>query len=712
MKQKLTVIPLVLLFVLAGCAAPAVDSLPEEVLTGNPLLDPSDLPFGVLPLDQIEAAHFLPAFEESIRQRNAEIEAIINNPAAPTFENTIVELEYSIVQLQAVASVFYNFLSQVTDDELDEAAEIIEPMISEHLDDIILNSELFTRIEAVYMLKDELDLNEEDIMLLEETYRYFAENGAALPEEDKERFKEINMQLSSLTLQFAQNIMAEVDDFRLVVEDAGDLSGLPPAVIAAAAETASAEGYDNAWAFTLQGPSINPLLVYADNRNLREQAATAYIMRGRNDNEYNNEDILKEIIALRLESAQLLGHSDYASYSTQGTMAGDRHTVESFLDELWEATLPVAVAEAEVLQQQIYSDGHNFELAFWDWCYYAEKVRTENYELDSGEISSYLELSNVLEGLFMVIENLWGLRIEQVEGLPLHHGEVTTWEVTEADGSHVGIIYMDLFPRPGKQGGASMSYFREQYITPDGVFIHPIITVNCNFTRPLEGEPTLLNYEEMVTLYHEFGHALHGILSRVTYPSFSGTSVPRDFVELPAQLMENWARSPVVLKMFARHYESGEVIPDELIEKIEAAAHFNQGFLTMELMASALLDFGYHTLTDASGLDVDRFEQNIEELYQMPESIYFRHGSTHFMHIFSWGYAAGYYSYLWSGVLDADVFEAFVETGDLFDQAMAQKFRQEILEIGGSRDAMEMFVAFRGREPNIEPLLKYRGLLQ
>jgi len=462
LKLKQIIILLVLSILLTGCAEPAVDSLPEETLTGNPLLDPSDQPFGVMPLDQIEAAHFLPAFEETIRQRNAEIDAIINNPAAPTFENTIAALDYSMVQLQSVASVFYNFLAQTTDDELDEAAEIIEPMISEHLDDITLNSDLFARIEAVYMLKDELGLNEEEMMLLEETYRGFAENGAALPEEDKERFKEINMQLSSLTLQFAQNIMAEVDDFRLIVEDAGDLSGLPPAAVAAAAETASAEGLENAWVFTLQAPSITPLLTYADNRDLREQAATAYIMRGRNDYEYNNEDILKEIIALRLESARLLGHDDYASYSTIGTMAGDRHTIETFLGELWEATLPVAFAEAEVLQQKIYSDGHNYDLAFWDWRYYAEKVRAENYALDSGEISSYLELSNVLEGLFMVIENLWGLRIEQIEGLPLHHSEVTTWEVTEADGSHVGIIYMDLFPRPGKQGGASMSYFREQ----------------------------------------------------------------------------------------------------------------------------------------------------------------------------------------------------------------------------------------------------------
>ncbi len=710
MKQKLIVIMLALLFLLAGCAAPAVDTLPVETITDNPLLDPSDLPFGILPLDKIETEHFLSAFEESIRQRNSEIKAIINNPEPPTFENTIEALDYSFIQLQSVASVFYNFLAQITNDELDEAAEIIEPMISEHLDDITLNSELFSRIEAVYMLKDELELNEEEMMLLKETYRSFAENGAALSEEDKERFKEINMQLSSLTLQFSQNIMGEVEDFRLIIDNAEDLSGLPASVIASAAETASSEGYEGAWAFTLQGPSIMPFLTYADNRGLREQAATAYIMRGRNNNEYNNEDILKEIITLRLESAKLLGHEDYASYSTQGTMAGDRHTVEAFLDELWEATLPVALAEAEVLQQKIYSDGHNFELAFWDWRYYAEKVREESYALNSGEISSYLELNNVLEGLFMVVENLWDLRIEQIEGLPLHHPEATTWEVTEADGSHVGIIYMDLFPRPGKQGGASMNYFREQYITPDGTFVHPIITVNCNFTRPPEGEPTLLSYDEMVILYHEFGHALHGLLSRVTYQSFSGTSVPRDFVELPSQLMENWARSPEVLKMFARHYESGKVIPNDLIDKIKAAAHFNQGFLTLELMASALLDFGYHTLTDTADLDVGTFEHNIKELYNMPEPIYFRHGSTHFVHIISWGYAAGYYSYLWSGVLDADVFEAFVETGDLFDQTSAQNFRQEILEKGGSRDAMEMFVAFRGREPEIEPLLKQRGL--
>jgi peptidyl-dipeptidase Dcp len=710
MRQYTFIAILLCSLLLSSCVAPQTEAPSVETFTGNPLLDPTELPFDLLPLDQVESHHFLPAMGVAIEQHNAEIQAIIDNPAAPNFENTIAAYDYSGNLLETVAGVFYNLLSTVTDDELDAVADIIEPLVAEHLDSLTLNKALFSKVEAVYRLKDELDLNEKEYRLLEEIYRDFAENGAALPDQGRERLVEINMALASLTLQFSQNVMADVEEYQLVVEDAEELSGLSEGVISAAAEAAAAAGYQQAWLFTLQGPSIMPLLTYADNRDLRRQAATAYIMRGRNDNENNNEAILAEIVALRLEKAKLLGHETYADYATQGKMAGNIGTVEEFLNQLWAATLPVAQAEADLLQQKIYSDGHDFELAFWDWRYYAEKVRQENYDLDSVEISNYLELENVLDGLFMVIENLWGLQFEEVKGLPLYHPEVTTWAVSEADGSHIGLIYMDLHPRPGKQGGAWMSFFRLQQITPDGDFIHPVIIVNCNFPRPTVEEPALLSYNDMNTLYHEFGHALHGLFSNVTYKSFSGTSVPRDFVELPSQIMENWARSPEVVKLFARHYESGEVIPDELITKLEDSAHFNQGFTTLELLASALLDFGYHTLSEVSDLDPLAFEAEVAAQYGLPASIYYRHGSTHFMHAFSWDYAAGYYSYLWSGVLDADAFEAFVEAGDLFDQDTAQRFRNEILEKGGSNDAMDMFVAFRGREPIIEPLLKQRGL--
>jgi peptidyl-dipeptidase Dcp len=710
MKKGFLLLLSILVVLAAGCSGSVVEDLPDQAVEENPLLGEFDTPFGVPPFDKIKTEHFLPAITEGIRMHEEAIETIVANPAEPTFENTIAALDYSSLPLDQVQYVFYNYLSFNYSDELEAASNVIDPLLTDHSNNVILNEKLFARIAAVYALKDELGLTEEEAMLLEVTYRDFAENGAALAGEDRDQFREINEALSELTLQFGQNIFADVNSFELYLEDEQDLSGLPEAAIEAAREAAAEEGREDAWLFTLQAPSIMALLTYADNRDLRQAANEAYIMRGRNDNENNNEDIVNQVIRLRLELARLLGHENFASYALTNNMTGNPQTVEIFLLELLNATLPAANEEAARLQELIDSEGAGFELAYWDWRYYAEKVRREQYAIDETELRQYFELGHVLDGLFTVIENLWGLRFVEQKDLPLYHPETLTFAVLNADGSHLGILYLDLFPRPEKQGGASMNYFRPQYEDPDGKMINPVLVVACNFTPPSGDKPALLSYDEIATLYHEFGHALHALLSNVRYPGLSGTSVPRDFVELPSQLMENWARHPEVLKMFARHYESGAVIPDELIEKLQAAAAFNKGFATLELLASALLDYHYHTITEYAPFEIGEYETALIEKYKIPEAIYFRHGSTHFQHIMSWGYSASYYSYLWAGVLDADAFEAFLESGDIFDKQTAEKFRTEILERGGTREAMDMYLAFRGKEPDTEALLRQRGL--
>ena len=676
----------------------------------NPFFSAYNTPNGVPPFELIKNEHFLPAFEEGMRQQNVEVDEIISNSEAPNFENTIGALDYSGDLLKRVASVFYNYNSSNTSDEIQSIAQEVAPKLSAHSDNISLNADLFKRIEAVYVKRDTLNLSEEQAMLLKETYEGFVRNGAALAADKQERFREINSELSVLTLQFGQNVLADVNQFKLFVDNESDLAGLPQSVIDAAATAAAAEGQEGKWLFTLQNPSVMPFLSYAGNRELRELMGRAYINRGNNDNEFNNGKIINRIVELRLERSQLLGHSNYAEFALQNRMAANVENVDSFLKQIWDAALPIAGQEAEQLQAMIDSEGNDFELAFWDWRYYAEKVRMEKYALDESELRQYFEVNAVREGIFMVVNKLYGLNFVQRDDVPLYHQDATAWEVQEADSSFIGILFLDMHPRASKRSGAWMSSYLDQQIDRSGAFIHPVITVVCNFTEPVGDLPALLSFDEMTTFFHEFGHAIHGLLSKTTYPGLSGTSVPRDFVELPSQVMENWAKHPEVLKMFARHYQTGEVIPDELIEKVQRASEFNQGFETVEFMASALLDMEYHTLSSYEPFEINDFERKVMDKFSMPEEIYFRHGSPHFQHIFSGGYSAGYYSYIWAGVLDADAFEAFVETGNLFDKTMATKFRKEILEKGGTRDAMEMYKAFRGSEPGIEPLLKQRGL--
>ncbi len=696
---------MILLAMLVSCA--------QSEKKDNPFFSDYNTPFGVPPFDLVENEHFIPAFEEGIKQHEAEVEAIVSNPNTPDFENTIAALDYSGDLLSRVGSVFYNYNSSNTSDEIQAIAQEIAPIMSSHRDNINLNADLFKRIQAVNAKKDELNLNEEQKMLLKETYEGFVRNGAALPAEKQERFREINQELSVLTLTFGQNVLADVNNFKLWINDEADLAGLPQSVVDAAAEAAeAADEQEGKWLFTLQNPSVMPFLTYADNRDMREKMNRAYIMRGRNKNDNNNQENINRLTELRLERAKLLGFNNFAEFALQNRMAGNVETVETFLKQLWDAALPIASDEAKELQKMIDSEGKKFDLAFWDWRYYAEKVRKEKYDLDEAEISQYFEINNVRDGIFMVVNKLWGLQFNHRPEVPVYNPNATAWEVSEADGSHIGILYMDMHPRASKRGGAWMSSYRKQQIDENGEYVHPVITIVCNFTAPSGNQPALLTFDEMTTFFHEFGHAIHGLLSDVKYPGLSGTSVPRDFVELPSQVLENWAKHPDVLKMFAKHYETGETIPDELIERIQASANFNQGFSTVEFLASALLDMDYHTKNEYVPFEVQEFEQKVQNRYSMMDEIYFRHGSTHFQHIFSGGYSAGYYSYIWAGVLDADAFEAFVETGDLFHQETARKFRDELLSRGGTREAMEMYKAFRGKEPGIEPLLKQRGLVR
>lgn len=700
---------LTLMIMIAACTPVKKDT--------NPFLADYGTPFNVPPFNLITEEHYMPAFDEGMRLQNQEIEAILANNEAPNFENTILALEYTGQLLRNVSMVFYNANSANTNDQIQAIARDLAPKMSQHSDNIRLNPDLFNRIKTVYEQKDALNLNTEQAKLLEETYKRFIRSGAALSSEKQDRLREINQELSMLTLQFGQNVLGDVNQFRMIVENEAELSGLPQSAIDGAAERAKNEGHEGKWVFTLHNPSVMPVLYNADNRDLRKKMQQAYINRGNNSNEFDNNEIIGKIVNLRLERANLLGYDTHAHFTLEETMVKNTETAVNFITQVWNAALPISKEEAKEMQDMIKAEGNDFKLAQWDWRYYAEKIRKEKYDLDEQEVRQYFELNTVRNGIFDVVNKLWGLKFIERNDIPKYHNDAQVFEVQEAGGSHVGILYMDFHPRDSKRSGAWMSSYRTQYVEKDGEFVAPVITIVCNFSPPTSSQPSLLTYDEMTTFFHEFGHALHGLLSKVTYPSLAGTSVPRDFVELPSQIMENWAKEPSVMINFAKHFETGEPMPQQLIDRIQASSHFNQGFSTVEFLASAFLDFEYHTITQPYPEDklaevaTITDQKTIKNTGLIPE-IHFRHGSTHFQHIFSGGYSSGYYSYIWSGLLDADAFEAFRETGDLFDQATATAFRKNILERGGTGDAMEMYIKFRGKEPQIEPLLKQRGLIR
>lgn len=674
----------------------------------NPLLTKYNTPFNVPPFENINSGHFIPAFKYAMQVHNEEIDAIVQNSEAPDFGNTIEALDHSGYRLTGIHSIFSNLNSSHTNEELQDIAREMTPELSAHSSNIMLNMDLFARVKIVHEQIDQLNLNPEQEKLLEKTYKSFVRGGALLEGEKQDRLREINEKLSVLTLHFGDNIRDETNSFELVIDNREDLSGLPSDLVSTAAEVAKEKGYDGKWVFTHHNPSIMPFLTYADNRELRERMKTTYINRCNNNNEYDNKDIIRQIVNLRVEKTNLLGYNSHADFVLEENMAKNPGRVNGFLHQLWEAALPVSKKEAYELQSMIFREGHNFRLMPWDWRYYAEKLRKEKYDLDEAETRPYFSMENVVKGTFMVVNKLWGLQFVSLDDVPKYHEDVEVYQVLDKDDSYMGILYIDNYNRPSKRGGAWMSSFRKQSVR-DGEFIHPVITINCNFSRPAADAPSLLTFDEYTTFFHEFGHALHGLMSDCTYHTLSGTSVPRDFVELPSQVMENWARHPEVMKMFARHYETGEVIPDELIDKITEAGHFNQGFATVEYLATALLDMDYHTLKEKKDISPVEFEtESMNEVGLIPEIVP-RWRSTYLSHIFSGGYSAGYYSYIWSGVLDADAFEAFLET-DLFDRETAESFRVNILERGGTRDPMDLYVNFRGREPEIGPLLRQRGL--
>ena len=674
----------------------------------NPFLTEYGTPFEVPPFDKIKNEHFLPALKEGIKEQNEEIDAIVNNPEPATFENTIVAKETSGALLTRVDNVLENYLSANTNDTLQEIAKEVSPLLSQHYDNIQMNAKLFDRVKAVYAMKDTLNLDDEQQMLLEKTYKDFVRGGANLDENQKNQLKKINKELALLMLKFGNNLLAETNDFKLVIDNQADLSGLPQFVIDMGAEDAKAVGMEGKWVYTLDKPSLIPFLQYSDKRDLREKIFKGYINRGDNNNENDNKVIASEIASLRVKKANLLGYKTYADYVLDENMAKNPENVYQLLNKIWDASLPVAKKEVTDLQNMIDEDGGNFKLAAWDWWYYAEKLRKQKYDLDDEALKPYFELENVRKGMFDVAHKLYGLTFNERMDIPKPHEDARTFEVMDTNGTHLAILIMDFFPRPSKEGGAWMSNYRNEYKL-DGKKITPIVTMVMNFSKPTKDAPSLLTFEEVSTMFHEFGHSLHGMLSDCTYEMLSGTSVDRDFVELPSQIMENWAAEPEVLKSFAFHYQTGEPIPDVLLEKMEESKYFNQGFATVELTSAAFLDIDWHTITDTTLQNAIDFEDaSLNKIGLIPE-IVVRYRTPYFAHIFSGGYSAGYYSYEWAQVLDADAFQAFKETS-LFDPKTAAAFRKNILEKGGTEDPMKLYVQFRGKEPSPEAMLKRKGL--
>lgn len=673
--------------------------------TDNPFLSEFETPYGTPDFDRIKVEHYEPAFLKGIKQQNEEIKAIVENPDEPSFENTIVALDNSGEILARVSGVFFALTEADTNDEMMALEAKIAPMLSEHSDNIFLNQELYKRVAAVHAQEEagKIQLTTEQHYLLDKYYKEFIRSGAGLDAQKQERLREINKQLSTLTIEFGNHVLADNNEYLLVVDKKEDLAGLPDAVIAGAAQEAKAHGKDGKWVFTLQESSRTPLLQYAQNRELRKNIYQAYTSLGNRGNANDNKEVLKQVLALRLEKAQLMGFHNFAEYQLADNMAKNPKNALDLLYGLWEYSIKNAKAEAAELQKIMDREGKGEKLEAWDWWYYAEKLRQEKYDLNEDAIKPYFSQEDVHNGLCTVVNKLYGITLTPCDSISVYNKDVKTYIVKDADGSLLGVFYSDYMPRASKRSGAWMSNFREQQ---EGV--RPLIYNVASFTKPAGDLPSLLTIDEARTMYHEFGHALHGLLTQCKYKGVSGTSVAQDFVELPSQIMEHWAVEPEVLKMYAKHYQTREAIPDSLIAKIENQALFNQGFMTTELLAAAILDMEMHCLTTMEGFDVLQFEKQLMDKLGLIPQIAPRYRSTYFNHIMG-GYAAGYYSYIWAERLDTDAFEAFKEHG-LFDQATATSFRKNILEKGGSDDPMKLYVTFRGAEPSLDALLKTRGL--
>lgn len=736
-SYRLSIVALSMVLALGACSkqtseeqttesATTVAEAPDEATkssevdtSDNPFFTTYQTPFQIPPFADIKNEHFKPAFEKGMEEHLAEVDAIVNNPEPPTFENTIEDLERTGKLLTKVARVFYNLAGSHTNPELQALQSELSPVMSAHYDKISLNDDLFKRVEAVYQARESLELTAEQRKFLEDTRKGFVRSGALFDEEQKAKISELNAEISTLTTQYGQNLLAETNGFEMIL-DKTDLDGLSDSIIAAAAATASDKmeaaeteeekaKYKDKYVFTPHRASMYPFLTNSTRRDLREKLYNSYIYRGDNDNENDNKAVAAKLAKLRAEKARVMGYESHAHFVLEERMVNTPEGVYDLLMELWKPALARAKVEVADMQAIVDAEGHDFKLASWDWWMYSEKVRKAKYDLDEASLKPYLSLDNVLKGVFDTSTKLWGLTFVELHDIDTYHPDARVWEVKDKDGSHLGIFIGDFFTRASKRGGAWMSSFKGQ--SNLDLRERPVVVNVCNFPPPVGDDPSLLSFDNVVTLFHEFGHALHGLVTNVTYGSMSGTSGPRDFTEFPAQILEHWASEPSILKSYATHYETGEPMPDELIEKLLKASKFNQGFANTEYLAASLLDMDWHTLTADDELqDADVFEKASMEKIGLIDEIVPRYRSTYFSHIFAGGYAAGYYSYVHSAVLDSDGFEAFKETGDVFNQDLAQKFRTHVLEKGSTEEAMTLYKKFRGREPKIDALLKVRGL--
>ncbi len=690
----------------SGCLISTLSAMSQTQT--NPLLMEWKTPFGVPPFAEIKEEHHLPAIKEAMAVQLREVAAIASATEPATFANTIEALEQTGQLLDQAGSVFGYLTSADTNERLQAMARELAPLQSAHRDAILMNQALFERIKAVWNSRASLKLSPEQAMLLEKTYKRFVRGGAMLDAAGKERLRAINSELASLSVKFGDNLLKEMNDYRLVIEKLEDLAGLPQQVVASAAEAANKAKLPGKWVFTLHAPSWQPFLQHAQNRELRQQLLTAYLERCNHGNATDNKEVASRTAALRTERAKLLGYETWADFELEEKMAKTPARVYGLLNQLWTPAKAVAGREAVALQEAIKADGKSFDLQPWDWAYYAEKVRKSRYDLDDAELRPYFQLEKVRDGAFEVAHKLYGITLTELKNMPVYNSEAQVFEVKDADGSHLAIFYVDFHPRPGKRSGAWATRFRGTYVR-DGKAIRPVAANVCNLSRASGNQPALLSLEEVRTLFHELGHGLHAMLSQVQYRSLGGT--PSDFVELPSQIMENWALEPEVLKTYAKHWQTGEVIPATLVEKITQAERFNQGFRTVEYLGASLLDMEWHTLASTAAPDTATLERIALARMSLPAQIPPRYRSTYFQHIFAGGYSAGYYSYIWAEVLDADAYEAFKEKG-IFDPATARSFRVNVLEKGNSEDPMVLYGRFRGRAPSVEPLLEKRGLKQ
>lgn len=698
LKQSKSILGIMLVLLAVSC---------QEKADKNPLLSKFDTPYQTPPFDKIKHEHYMPALDSAISLARHEIDAIVNNTEEPTFENTIEALDHSGKLLADVSNILFNLNEAETDSVLQQIVIEASPKLTDFSNDINLNPELFKRVKAVWEKRDSLKLTPEQMMLVDKTYKGFVRNGANLSEADKEKYRAISRELSELTVKFNQNVLAETNSYKLHITNEADLAGLPQSLIDAAAYTAKQKGLEG-WVITLDYPMYGPFMKYADNRELRKQLYMAYGNRCFKGNEYDNQKIAQRIANLRLELANLLGYPNFATFVLENRMAETPERVNQFLDQLVAASLPAAREEVKEVEEFARQQGFKGKLERWDWSYYSEKLKNAKYSYNEEELKPYFQLEKVIDGVFLLANKLYGLTFLPNGKIPVYHPDVKAYEVYDGSGRFMSVLYLDFFPREGKSGGAWMTSFRSQY-RENGKDIRPIVSIVTNFTKPTDKQPSLLTFYEFSTFLHEFGHALHGMLTDCNYSSLSGTSVYRDFVELPSQIMENFAVEKEYLDLFAVHYQTGEKIPQELVQKIIDSRNFQAGYFSLRQLGFGILDMAWHTITKPVTEDVDSFEKKILNPLDVLPPVKGTNMSVTFGHIFEGGYAAGYYGYKWAEVLDADAFELFKEKG-IFNREVAQSFRENILSRGGSEHPMTLYKRFRGQEPTIDALLKRSGL--